>query len=151
RDRGPNKLIPHRINEHELVSRLSYFLWSSMPDEPLFALARQEAMHKPGTLEAQVRRMLQDPRSRALVENFAGQWLQLRNLKNATPDPALFPMFDEALRSAMLKETELFFESVLKEDRSALDFLDADYTFLNERLARHYGIAGVKGDHFRRV
>jgi mono/diheme cytochrome c family protein len=151
RDPRPKRLVPHLISEHELASRLSYFLWSSMPDEVLFGLAQQSGLRKPGRLEAQVRRMLQDAKSHALVENFAGQWLQLRNLKNATPDPALFPTFDDSLRSAMLKETELFCESILKEDRSVLNFLDADYTFLNERLARHYGIAGVKGEHFRRV
>jgi mono/diheme cytochrome c family protein len=151
RDRGPNKLLPHPINEYELASRLSYFLWSSMPDEELFTLAREGNLRKPGTLEAQVRRMMRDPKARALVENFAGQWLQLRNLRNVNPDPALFPAFDESLRTAMLKETELFFESIVKEDRSVVDFLDADYTFVNERLARHYGISGVKGDSFRRV
>jgi hypothetical protein len=151
RDRGPNRLLPHLINEFELATRLSYFLWSSMPDEELLALAGQSALRKPGNLEKQVRRMLNDAKARALVENFAGQWLQLRNLRNVAPDPGLFPAFDEALRSAMLKETELFFESVLKEDRSILDFLTADYTFVNERLARHYGIPGVQGDQFRRV
>jgi hypothetical protein len=95
--------------------------------------------------------MLKDPKARALVDNFAGQWLQLRSLKNATPDPGLFPAFDESLRSAMLKESALFFEAVMREDRSILDFLEADFTFVNERLARHYGIAGIKGDAFQRV
>jgi mono/diheme cytochrome c family protein len=137
------------ITEYELASRLSYFLWSTMPDDELFKLADKGELRK--QLVPQVRRMLNDTRSRALVENFAGQWLQTRNLKNATPDPGRFPSFDEPLRAAMAKETELVFESVLREDRSILDFLDADYTFVNERLARHYGIAGVKGDSFRRV
>jgi hypothetical protein len=122
-----------------------------MPDDELFAQARTGQLRKGGNLQAQVRRMLADPRSRALVENFAGQWLQLRNLKNATPDKRSFPAFDEALRAAMLKETELFFAAIVAEDRSVLDFLDADFTFVNERLARHYGMTGVKGDGFRRV
>jgi len=141
----------HPINDFELASRLSYFLWSSMPDEELFELAKQNKLHEDANLEAQIRRMLKDPKAHALVENFAGQWLELRSLKNATPDSGLFPTFDESLRSAMLKESELFFEAVVKEDRSILDFLDSDFTFLNERLAKHYGIPGVKGDQFQRV
>jgi hypothetical protein len=139
----------HPISEYELATRLSYFLWSTMPDEELFREARAGTLRK--NLEVQVRRMLKDPKARALVDNFAGQWLQTRNVKSATPDPGLFPSFDEPLRTAMQKETELFFENVLREDRSVLDFLDADYTFLNERLAKHYGIAGVKGAEFRKV
>jgi hypothetical protein len=151
-DRRPNDPRAVRdLNDFELASRLSYFLWSSMPDDELFRLARERSLRKPGVLEAQVRRMLKDPRSRALTDNFAGQWLQTRNLKGFAPDPALFPGFDEKLRAAMLKETELFFESVVREDRSVLDFLDADYTYVNERLAKHYGIPGVKGDEFRKV
>src|SRR5205823_6106219 len=102
-------------------------------------------------MEAEVRRMLRNVKAHALVESFAGQWLELRSLKAVTPDTALFPAFDEALRSAMLKESELFFEAMVKEDRSILDFLDADFTFLNERLARHYGVSGVRGDQFQRV
>jgi hypothetical protein len=137
------------ITEYELASRLSYFLWSSMPDDELFRLAGEKALRK--DLEAQVRRMLRDPRARALTENFAGQWLQTRNLRTMTPDPGVYPTFDEALRSAMAKETELFFETMVKEDRNVLDFLDADFTFVNERLAKHYGLPGVKGDEFRRV
>src|SRR5262249_43601075 len=123
----------------------------SMPDDELFRLAEQGQLRKPGVLEAQVKRMLKDPRSRALVDNFADQWLQLRNLKDFSPDPKRFPTFNDPLRQAMQKETETFFDYIVKEDRSILDFLDADYTFLNERLAAHYGIGGVKGDEFRKV
>ncbi len=141
----------HAVNKFELASRLSYFLWSSMPDEELFQLAKQGILHKEEILEAQVRRMLKDPKSRSLVDNFAGQWLQLRSLKSATPDPGLFPTFDDSLRSAMLKESSLFFAAIMNEDRSILDFLDADFTFVNERLARHYGIPGIKGEKFQRV
>jgi hypothetical protein len=151
-DREPNnpKAI-HPISEYELATRLSYFLWSSMPDEELFRLAGQGALRKPGTLEGQVQRMLKDAKARSLVDNFSGQWLQTRNLQTANPNPAQFPTFNDALRADMLRETALFFEAVMKENRSILDFLDADFSFLNERLARHYGIAGVKGDQFRRV
>jgi hypothetical protein len=141
----------HPINDFELATRLSYFLWSSMPDDELLGLAEKGTLRKDGSLETQVKRMLKDPKARALVENFAGQWLQLRNLNTAAPDPGVYPAFDDALRTAMVKETELFFEAVMKEDRSILDFVDANYTFVNERLARHYGIPGVKGDAFRRV
>jgi hypothetical protein len=140
-----------QLSDWDLATRLSYFLWSSMPDEELFQLARDGTLRKDGNLEGQVKRMLRDDKARALVENFAGQWLQTRNLKDFTPDPALFPSFDEKLRLAMRKETEFFFAHVMKEDRSVLEFIDADYTFLNERLARHYGIQGVKGDEFRKV
>src|SRR5262249_44826248 len=122
---------------------------SSMPDEELFRLAEQKKLHE--ELEAQVRRMLRDPKARALTENFAGQWLQIRNLRTMTPDPGVYPAFDEALRTAMAKETELFFEAIVKEARSVLDFLDADFPFVNERLARHYGLPDVNGDEFRRV
>jgi hypothetical protein len=139
------------LNDWELASRLSYFLWSSMPDEDLFEHARKGTLRKDGNLEAQVRRLLGDDKARALVENFAGQWLQLRNLKDFAPDPGLFPGFDDNLRQAMRRETELFFAHVMREDRGVLEFLDADYTFLNERLAKHYGIAGVAGEEFRRV
>jgi hypothetical protein len=147
--RRPKEQLDYQVNEYELATRLSYFLWSTMPDAELFSLAEQGALRK--NLVTQVRRMLRDFKAHALVENFAGQWLQLRNLKNVTPDPDLFPKFDEALRAAMLGETERFFESIVAEDRSVLDFLDADFTFLNERLARHYGIVGIKGDQFQRV
>ncbi|HWG42349.1 MAG TPA: DUF1592 domain-containing protein [Gemmataceae bacterium] len=141
----------HPISHYELASRLSYFLWSSMPDDELFELARKKTLREPEVLEKQVRRMLKDPRSRALVDNFAGQWLQLRTLKEFKPDPDLFPTFDEKLRAAMLRETEQFFENIIHEDRSILDFIDSDYTFVNERLAKHYGLSGVKGEQFRRV
>lgn len=146
-----NEQAIHAVNDFELASRLSYFLWSSMPDHELFEQARQGKLHEEPILESQVRRMLKDGKAHSLVENFAGQWLELRSLKNVSPDPGLFPGFDEALRAAMLKESELFFGAVAKEDRSILDFLDADFTFLNERLARHYGINGVHGDQFQRV
>ena len=143
--------VVHPVTDYELASRLSYFLWSTMPDEELFAKAKDGTLHKPDVLEAQVRRMLQDPKVQTLVENFGDQWLGLRNLKTMSPDPAAFPDFDEPLRSAMLRETELFFGAIVKEDRSILDFLDADFTFVNERLAKHYGIPGVTGEQFRRV
>jgi hypothetical protein len=140
---------PFPISEHELATRLSYFLWSTMPDEELSRLADSgELRHEQ---EPQVRRMLKDPKIRALGDNFAGQWLQVHNLKTAAPDPKTFPDFDEQLRDAMLRETSLFFAAMLTEDRNILDFLDADFTFVNERLAKHYGIKGVKGDEFRKV
>ena len=139
----------YAINEYELASRLSYFLWSSMPDDELFALAAKGELRK--SLDAQVKRMLKDPKSVAFVKNFAGQWLTIRKLAEINPDPKVFPAFDEELRSAMYRETELFFDAILREDRSVLDFLDADFSFVNERLARHYGIAGVKGKEFQRV
>ncbi len=139
----------YEINEFELASRLSYFLWSSMPDDELFRLAKSGQLRK--HLDKQVRRMLADPKSQALTKNFAGQWLQLRSLSDASPDPKRFPNFDKELRQAMLRETELFFTAVVKEDRSILDFIDADFSFVNERLARHYSIDGVRGDEFRRV
>src|SRR5437867_6007299 len=122
-----------------------------MPDDALFEAARRGDLRKAEVLEAEARRMLKDPKSKALVENFAGQWLGTRKLKMVSPDPDRFPAFDEELRSAMARETELFFEAVLKEDRSVLDFVDADFTFLNEKLARHYGISGVEGKELRRV
>ena len=141
----------HPVGPYELASRLSYFLWSSLPDDQLLALARDGKLRDPHVLRRQVGRMLKDSRSDALVENFAGQWLQLRNLESAQPDPDRFPDFDEPLRGAMRRETEFFFRSILQEDRSLVDFLDADYTYLNQRLARHYGHPGVEGPHFRRV
>ncbi len=137
------------INEYELASRLSYFLWSSMPDDELFALAAKGELRK--NLDAQVKRMLKDAKSAAFVQNFAGQWLTIRKLAEVSPDPKVFPNFDEELRSAMYRETELFFDAILREDRSILDFLDADFSFVNERLAKHYGIEGVKGKEFQRV
>jgi mono/diheme cytochrome c family protein len=141
----------HPVTDYELASRLSYFLWSSMPDDELFARARQNTLRGKEVLESEVRRMLNDPKSKAFVENFAGQWLQTRNLKTSTPDPARFPDFDDGMRAAMQKETELFFQTIVKEDRSILDFLDGRFSFVNERLARHYGITGVKGTAFQRV
>ncbi|MBV9400954.1 MAG: DUF1592 domain-containing protein [Bryobacterales bacterium] len=141
----------YRISDTELASRLSFFLWSSIPDDELLELAIRGKLHQPAVLEQQTRRMLQDPRSRALVANFAGQWLYLRELKNSVPDSREFPDFDDNLRQAFQRETEMLFESVLREDRSVLDLLNADYTFVNERLAKHYGIPGIYGPDFRRV
>jgi mono/diheme cytochrome c family protein len=151
-DRDPNdpKGV-HPINQFELASRLSYFLWSSMPDDELFELAKKESLRKPEILEGQVKRMLRDTKSHALSENFAGQWLQTRRLETSTPDPKLFKGYSLALKADMAKEIELFFEAIMREDRGVLDFLDADFTFLNERLAVLYGIDGIKGDEFRRV
>lgn len=140
-----------KLNDWQLASRLSYFLWSSMPDDELFRLAAAGELGKPEVLDGQTRRMLADKKSQALVENFAGQWLQIRNLSIVSPDRTQFKSFGEHLRKAMLKETELFFESVVREDRSVLDLIDADYTFLNEDLAFLYGIEGVEGNDFRRV
>jgi mono/diheme cytochrome c family protein len=139
------------ISNLELASRLSFFLWSSIPDDELLDVATKGGLSKPDVLEAQVRRMLADPRARSLVSNFAGQWLHLRNLESLTPDLRLFPDFDDNLRQAFRQETELFFESILREDRNVLDLLKADYTFLNERLAKHYRVPHVYGSHFRRV
>jgi hypothetical protein len=137
------------ISEFELASRLSYFLWSSMPDDELFVLAEKGELR--ANQEAQVRRILKDPKARALTENFAEQWLHMAALQKATPDPKLYPGFDEALRQAMREETQRFFSHLVAEDRSIMDLLDADYTFLNERLAKHYGIEGVSGEEFRMV
>ncbi len=139
----------HRVSDLELASRLSYFLWSSMPDEELLTLAEHGKLSN--GLRTQVARMLRDPKSNALADNFGGQWLELRNLDTVRPDPQKFPSFDEPLRKAMKEETMRFFDSVLREDRSIFDFLSGNYTFLNERLAKHYGIEGVEGPEFRRV
>jgi hypothetical protein len=141
----------YRIDDIELASRLSFFLWSSIPDDELIELASRKQLSTPATLTKQVRRMLADPRAEAFTKNFAGQWLFLRNLSAAVPVQSTFPDFDDTLRQAMQRETELFFSSIVREDRSALDLLRADYTYLNDRLAKHYGIANVKGSHFRRV
>jgi len=146
---APN--TPYRLSPLELATRMSFFLWSSIPDDELLDVAIKGKLTEPATLERQVRRMLADPRSEALVTNFADQWLFLRNLNFAIPDPRLFPDFDENLRQAMRRETELFVESVMREDRNVLDLLRAKYTFVNERLAKHYGIPNVYGSHFRRV
>ncbi len=139
------------VSDIALASRLSFFLWSSIPDDELLRVAERGELHRPKVLERQVRRMLSDPRSSRLVQTFAAQWLYLRNLDSFTPDLRLFPDFDDNLREAFRRETELHFETVLREDRSVLDLIRADYTFLNERLARHYGIPNVYGSEFRRV
>jgi hypothetical protein len=141
----------YRISDLELASRLSFFLWSSLPDEQLLDLAERGRLQDPAVLEQEVQRLLDDSRSKALVSNFGGQWLYLRDLRSINPDLEVFPYFDDNLREAFRQETELFFESLLREDRSVLDLLSADYTFVNERLARHYGIPDVYGSHFRRV
>jgi mono/diheme cytochrome c family protein len=146
---APN--TPYRVSDLALASRLSFFLWSSIPDDELLAAAESGRLHEPAVLERQVRRMLADERSRALVDNFAAQWLHLRNLESITPDMRLFPDFDDNLRRALRQETELFVESILREDRSVIDLLRADYTFVNERLAKHYGIPNVYGSRFRRI
>jgi cytochrome c551/c552 len=151
---GPNnrtRPAVTRVTDLELATRLSFFLWSSIPDDQLLDAAAQGRLSRPAVLEQQVRRMLADPRSRALVDNFASQWLMLRNLKSHIPNPGDFPNFDNELRDGFRTETELFFQSIVREDRSVLDLLNADYTFVNERLARHYGIPNVYGSHFRRV
>ena len=152
RDPDPERPSPTRpIDDFELASRLSYFLWSSMPDEELLkAAARGELRTKDGR-GAQVMRMIRDKKSQAFVENFAGQWLQLRNVSLAKPDPETFPEFDEELREAMVRESELFFDHIMRGDRTILELLKADYTFLNERLAKHYGVEGIEGPGFRRV
>jgi len=141
----------YQLGDIELASRLSFFLWSSLPDEQLVSLAAQGKLKQPAVLEQQVKRMLADPRSKTLIDNFAEQWLHLRNLKNSNPDLAAFPDFDDNLRQAMKEETELFFDSIMREDRSVMDLLNADYTFVNERLARHYGMPSIYGSRFRRV
>ena len=141
----------YRLSDLELASRLSFFLWSSVPDDELLAAAERGELTEPGELRRQVRRMLADPRASNLVTNFAGQWLHLRNLESITPDMRVFPDFDDNLRQAFRQETEMLVESVLREDRSVLDLLRADYTYLNERLARHYGVPHVYGSRFRRV
>ena len=142
---------PYRVSDVDLASRLSFFLWSSIPDEELLDLATKGQLSKPAVLDAQVGRMLADPRSQALVDNFAGQWLHIRNLRNTTPDKNDFPDFDDNLRQAFERELELFVGSVITEDRSVLDLMTADYTFVNERLAKHYHIPNVYGPDFRRV
>src|SRR5690606_26165786 len=148
-DPDPNEPdVIRTLNDFELATRLSYFLWSSMPDEELFTLARLGTLRQDDNLQKQVRRMLADEKSQALVENFAGQWLQLRNLSIAAPDKARYPGFDESLRRAMRQETELFFAAIVREDRSVLDFINADFSYINERLATHYGIADIKGEEF---
>ncbi len=153
-ERDPAGLAPgstYRLQGVDLASRLSFFLWSSIPDEPLLRLAAQDRLKDPKALDAEARRMLADPRAYAIVNNFAGQWLQLRNLANVQPNTDEFPDFDDNLRQAFRRETELLFRSVLLEDRSVLDLMTADFTFVNDRLAQHYGIPDVYGTRFRRV
>jgi hypothetical protein len=142
---------PASAGDFDLASRLSYFLWSSLPDDELLQLAGKGTLRRADVLRAQARRMLADPRAEAFAADFAEQWLQTRRLGDLAPDPKLFPDFDESLRSAMLRETRLFCRSIQDEDRSILDFLEADNTFVNERLARHYGVAGIRGQDFRRI
>jgi hypothetical protein len=141
----------HELADYELASRLSYFLWSSMPDDELLAAAASGKLHEEATLQQQVRRMLADPKAEALVHNFVMQWLNLRLLDGVTPDPKVFGDFSDDLKRDMRRETELFCQAIIREDRSVLDFLDGDFTFVNDRLARHYGIADVSGSEFRRV
>ncbi len=153
-ERDPAGAVPgqmYRISDLELASRLSFFLWSSIPDDQLLRVAAQGTLHTPAVLTQQVRRMLADEKAEALVSNFAGQWLYLRNLKSLQPNSLEFPDFDDNLRQAFQRETELFFRSILREDRNVLDLLKADYTFLNERLAKHYGVPNIYGSHYRRV
>ncbi len=153
-DHRPTDKAAHPLDDYQLAARLSYFVWSSMPDDELFALAGKKALHQ--NLEAQVKRMLKDPKAQALVDNFAMQWLQLRTLKNFVPDAKLFPEFDEDLRAAMLKETELFLQEIIREDHSILDLIDGKFTYVNGRLARHYGIplkqeeGGSRSERYRR-
>jgi len=153
-ERDPANLKPgavYKVSDFDLASRLSFFLWSSIPDEELLAEASAGRLKNPAVLERQTRRMLADPKAQALVSNFASQWLHLRNLRNVQPHADDFPDFDDNLRQAFRRETELLFESVMRDDRSVVDLLRADYTFVNERLARHYGIPNVYGSQFRRV
>ena len=153
-EHGPARATPgevHAVSDLELASRLSFFLWSSIPDEELLDVASSGHLKEPAVLEQQARRLLADPRSRALVDNFAAQWLSQRALQGAAPNPDLFPEFDDNLREAFGRETELFLASQLRDDRSVVDLVTANYTFVNDRLARHYGIPGVYGSHFRRV
>ncbi len=153
-ERDPAKAVAginYRVNDIELASRLSFFLWSSLPDDELVDLAVKGKLHEPEILHQQTLRMLADKRSKAIVDNFAGQWLYLRNLPAATPNLDMFPDFDEGLRQDMRRETELFFGSIIHQDRSVLTLLNADYTYLDERLAKHYGIPNVYGSHFRKV
>src|SRR4051812_22947703 len=141
----------YRISDVELASRLSFFLWSSIPDDELLSIAEKGQLHDPAILKAQVTRMMADPRSQSLVKNFVGQWLFLRNIQRIAPDTTTFPTFDENLRQAMATETEMLVESQVKEDRSVADLLTTDYTFMNQRLAEHYGVKGIYGNEFRRV
>ena len=153
-EQDPGRIAPgssYRVSDLELASRLSFFLWSSIPDKTLTDLAAKGRLHQPAVLDQQVKRMISDPKSKALIDNFVGQWLLLRNIRDAEPDERLFPDFDEELRLALDQETKLFVQDQIRDDRSIVELLSARYTFLNDRLARHYGIAGVHGSRFRRV
>jgi len=152
RDASPtDPTAVHRITDVELASRLSYFLWNSMPDDRLLSLAERRQLSTPAVLDAEVARMLADPKSFALAENFAGQWLEIRNLDSIRPDPQKFPAWGPQLRDALKTETRMFFDNILRENRPITDFLNARYTYLNEFLAKYYGIDGVTGPEFRRV
>jgi Protein of unknown function (DUF1592)/Protein of unknown function (DUF1588)/Protein of unknown function (DUF1585)/Protein of unknown function (DUF1595) len=153
-ERDPAGIAPdtaYRITDLELASRLSYFLWSSLPDDHLLATAERGQLRNPAVLQAEVRRMLADPKAKSLVNNFAAEWLSLRVVEGVRPDPILFPEFDDNLRLAFERETDLLLDNVLLGDRSVLELLNANYTFVNERLARHYGIPDIYGDQFRKV
>ncbi len=153
-ERVPANAVPgtnYRITDLELASRLSYFLWSSAPDDQLISLAGQNKLREPGMLEKQVRRMLLDPKSESLTKNFAVEWLHLHDLKSWNPDLFIFPNFDKSLTTSATRETELLFDSLIREDRDVRDLLTANYTFVDERMARHYGIPNVLGERFRRV
>lgn len=153
-EQDPAKAAPgsmYRLSDLELASRLSFFLWSSVPDDTLLDLAEKNKLRDPAILEAQVRRMLDDPRADSLVSNFSGQWLYTRALSQQKPDPDAFPEFDESLRAGFQHETELFFQNILREDRPLIELLDANYSFLNQRLAEHYGIPNIYGPQFRKV
>jgi Protein of unknown function (DUF1592)/Protein of unknown function (DUF1588)/Protein of unknown function (DUF1585)/Protein of unknown function (DUF1595) len=153
-ERSPESVAPgsiHRLSDLELASRLSFFLWGRLPDDELLDVASRRGLSDPNVLGAQVRRLLADPRSRSLVNNFAFQWLKVRGMDDVDPDAVIFPNFDESLREAFRREMELFVHSILREDRSVLDLMTADYTFVNERLALHYGLPNVRGDQFRRI
>ncbi len=141
----------HAITDVELASRLSFFLWSAPPDEELLNLAAQKKLKDPATLRKQTLRLLADPRAEALNKNFAAQWWTVRQLEGIEPDVDEFPNFDANLKDALIREAELFFGSIVQEDRSVLDLLTANYTFVNERLALHYGIPNIRGDQFRRI
>ncbi len=143
--------MSYRISDLELASRLSFFLWSTVPDDQLLDLAEKGKLKDPVVLDQQVRRLLDDPRAESLVTNFAGQWLYIRSLEQQKPDPDVFPEFDESLRQSFQRETELFFQNIVREDRSVMELLDANYTFVNQRLAEHYGIPNIYGAQFRKV
>jgi len=153
-ERDPANAAPgstYRLSDFELASRLSFFLWSTIPDDQLLDLAAKGSLKDPAVLERQVRRMMADPKAQALIENFAGQWLYLRNLRRMVPNSMDFPDFDDNLRTSFERETQLFFDSIIREDRNVLDLMTAKYTFVNERLAKHYGIPNVYGSNFRRI